>query len=290
MSLSVAAATIEPNHMSARPFLRNSRVDISARKTYDVIDEPAGPDYDALLDSALTHCSTVVLTEQSTGASPKARAVTDQLGPHRLQEGAQGRMLRYRLSRDTVAILKRSARGLYEWCHPELPENLCLLRPDGTPWLVTIAAQRLGYLELTPFEKLLLGRAAPGLAAVLAHRAAQDAILAYFERRYETMVERLGDEVERFSRTVIDEGRDGLVDAMADWLESDEPARVSVALDVIGALSLTELRDEVGAFDRAAQTDTFPVPRVYRSNLVLRERWKAHQRRRLERVIAQLQG
>jgi hypothetical protein len=274
--------------MATRPFLRSTRVDVSARKTYDVIDEPVGPEYDALLESALTQCSTLVLTMRHNGEEPKARAVVDELGPHRIQDGAQGPVLRYRLSRETVAILKRSARGLYAWRRPALPENLCLLRADGTPWLVSIAAERLGYLELTPFEKLLLGRAAPGLAAVLAHQAARDAILAYFERRYETHVEALTGEVERFARTVVEEGREGLVDAMADWIESEEPARVSAALDVIGTMGLTELRADVVALNRAVLADTVLVPRVYRSNLVLRERWKARRRRQLQRVLEQL--
>jgi hypothetical protein len=274
--------------MPPRPFLRTARVDISARKTYDVIDEPTGPEYDALLESALTQCSTVVLTVRPNGEEPRARAVVDELGPHRLQDGATGPVFRYRLSRDTVAILKRSARGLYEWRHPGLPENLCLLRADGTPWLVSIAAERLGYLELTPFEKLLLGRAAPGLAAVLAHQAARDAILAYLERRYETHLDALTAEVERFARTVLDEGREGLVDAIADWLDSDEPARVSVALEMIGTLGLAELRGEVSTLNRAVLADTAPVPHVYRSNLVLRERWKARRRQQLERVMEQL--
>lgn len=274
--------------MSPRPFLRTARVDISARKTYDLIDEPTGPEYDALLESALTQCSTMVLTVHPNGEEPRARAVVDELGPHRLQDRAGGPVLRYRLSRDTVAILKRSARGLYAWHAPGLPENLCLLRADGTPWLVSIAREQLGYLELTPFEKLLLGRAAPGLAAVLAHQAARDAILAYLERRYETHLDGLTNEVERFARTVIDEGREGLVEAVADWLESDEPARVSAAIDIIGALGLTELRGEVSALNRAVQADTAAVPHVYRSNLVLRERWKARRRQRLERVLEQL--
>src|SRR5215472_7494339 len=99
--------------MSARPFLRTARVDVSARKTYDLIDEPVGPEYDALLDTAMAQCSTIVLTVRPDGAEPKARTVAGELGPHLLQETMSGPVMRYRLSRDTLAILKRSARGLY---------------------------------------------------------------------------------------------------------------------------------------------------------------------------------
>jgi hypothetical protein len=278
--------------VSTRPFLRSSRVDTSARKTYDVIDEPVGPEYDALLDSALSQCSTVVLTVREEGLEPTAAAVLDELQPHRQQAGgdARGAMARFALDRDTVSILKRAARGLYAWRHPGLPENLCLLRADGSPWLVSIAGERLGYLELAPFEKLLLGRAAPGLAAVLAHQAARDAILAYFERRYESHLEMLGAEIDAYGRNLADEGRDGLVEALGDWLESEEQARVTVALEAVGALRLHELRGEVETLQRAMTAETVPVPQAYRSNLVLRERWKARRRRQLERVLEQIAG
>jgi hypothetical protein len=270
-----------------RRFVRTARVDVSARKIYDVIDEPVGPEYDALLDSALTQCSTLVLRVRPDDLEPTASAVLEQLEPHR-QPAPGGTVARFALDRATVSILKQSARGLYAWRSPGLPANLCLLRGDGSPWLVSIAAERLGYLELTPFEKLLLGRAAPGLAAVLAHQAARDAILAYFERRYEAQVESLTAEVEHYAKTLLDEGREGLIEALVDWLDSEEPARVSAALEVAGALHVTEVRNEVTALHRAAMTDTITVPQVFRSNLVLRERWKAHRRRQLERVLNDL--
>jgi hypothetical protein len=226
--------------VSTRRFVRTARVDVSARKIYDVIDEPVGPEYDALLDTALTQCSTLVLSVRPDGLEATAADVLEKLEPHR-QAAPGDAVARFALDRDTVSILKQAARGLYAWRSPVLPANLCLLRGDGSPWLVSIAAERLGYLELTPFEKLLLGRAAPGLAAVLAHQAARDAILAYFERRYEAQVE-----------------------------------------------SLTEVRNEVTALHKAASTDAIVVPQVFRSNLVLRERWKAHRRRQLERVLNDL--
>ena len=38
-----------------QPLLRTSRSDVSARKTYDLLDEPTGPDYAGLLECALVH-------------------------------------------------------------------------------------------------------------------------------------------------------------------------------------------------------------------------------------------
>jgi hypothetical protein len=276
--------------MAPRSVLRTSGTDVSARKTYDLIDEPTGPDYDALLDCASAQCATAVLMVHTDAPDPRARAALDALEPHLQERSATsaGALYRYTLDRDTVATLKATARGLYGWRHPALPQDLCLLRADGSPWLVSIAAERLGYLELAPFEKLLLGRAAPGLAAVLAHQVARDAILAYFERRLESHIDTLTTEVEQYARSMVGEGRDGVVEALANWIASGEESRVSVALDVAGAMHLTELADEVRRLQRAATSESAEAPDLYRSNLVLRERWKARRRRQLETVLEQL--
>jgi hypothetical protein len=274
--------------MATGPVLRSQQSDVSARKTYDLIDEPVGADYDALLDCALTQCSTVVLTVPAGEEDPEARAVLDDLAPQLLvaSDSPRGSVRRYALTRDTVAIMKRAARGLYAWRSPALPQDVSLLRPDGSPWLVSIATERLGYLELAPFEKLLLGRAAPGLAAVLAYQAARDAILAYFERRIESHVDALTIEAEQYANSVVDEGRDELVEALAGWMESGEEARVHVALEVAGALRLTELRGDVLALHRT--TELPDEPDAYRSNVVLRERWRVRRRRLIERTLQRL--
>jgi len=274
--------------MVSRPLRRTSHSDVSARKTYDLIDEPVGVDYDALLDCALTQCATLVLMLRREGSEAAAHSVLDELAPHLVgtADTAMGTVNRYALNQESAGTLKRAARGLYAWRHPALPRNLSLLRPDGSPWLVTIAAERLGYLELAPFEKLLLGRAAPGIAAVLAYQAARDAILAYFERRIESHIDALTIDVEQYAHTVIDEGRDGLVDALAGWLASGEEARVHVALEAAGSLRLTELRGDILALHRAVELSD--EPDVYRSNVVLRERWRVRRRRLLERTVQRL--
>ena len=160
--------------------------------------------------------------------------------------------MRYALSRESVTVLQEATGGLYGWQHPGLPDNLCLYRGDGSPWLVSSAGAHIGYLEVSPFEKLLIGRTAPGLIAVLAHQSARDAILAYMERRFETNVATLTEQLTDYARIVIADGREGLVDALEDWMRSGEEARVSAALEVARALRLVELRETVAAMLRAA--------------------------------------
>jgi hypothetical protein len=273
-----------------QPLLRTSRSDVSARKTYDLLDEPTGPDYAGLLECALVQCTTAVLTVPLGEMDPEGQATVESLA--RFQQAktitAAGSLVRYALSRESVTVLQEATGGLYGWQHPGLPDNLCLYRGDGSPWLVSSAGAHIGYLEVSPFEKLLIGRTAPGLIAVLAHQSARDAILAYMERRFESNVSSLTEQLTEYARIVVADGREGLVDALEDWMRCGEEARISAALEVARALRLVELRDTVASMLRASAQDDAPVPEVYRSVPALRARWRIARRRQLDRVLRQL--
>ncbi len=271
---------------AVQPLLRTSHSDISARRTYDLLDEPTGADYAALLECALVQCATAVLTVRAGDLEPGGQATLETLG--RFQQAktvtATGSLVRYAVTRESVAVLQRATSGLYGWRHPALPDSLCMYRSDGTPWLVSSASARIGYLEVSPSEKLFIGRTAPGLLAVLAHQSARDAILVYLERRFESSVAVLTDQLTEYARVVAGDGRDGLVDALDDWMRSGEEARISAALEVTASLRLTELRDTVASL----LDDQAGAPDVYRSVPALRARWRAARRRQLERVLREL--
>jgi len=84
------------------------------------------------------------------------------------------------------------------------------------------------------------------------------------------------------------DGREGLVDALEDWMRSGEEARISAALEVARALQLVELREAIAELLRAALREDAAVPEVYRSVPALRSRWRIAHRRQLERVLRQL--
>src|SRR5579862_3447487 len=281
---------ISLQNCSVQPLLRTSRSDVSARKTYDLLDEPTGPDYAGLLECALVQCTTAVLTVRPGAMDAEGQATIESLA--RFQQAktttATRSLVRYALSRESVTVLQEATGGLYGWQHPGLPDNLCLYRGDGSPWLVSSAGAHIGYLEVSPFEKLLIGRTAPGLIAVLAHQSARDAILAYMERRFETTVTSLTEQLTDYARIVVGDGREGLVDALEDWMHSGEESRISAALEVARALRLVELRETVASMLRDSMRDDGAVPQVYRSVPALRSRWRIARRRQLERVLRQL--
>jgi len=108
------------------------------------------------------------------------------------------------------------------------------------------------------------------------------------ERRFESNVETLTEQLTEYARIVIGDGREGLVDALEDWIRSDEEARISAALEVARALRLVELRETVATMLRASVREDAPAPEVYRSVPALRSRWRIARRRQLERVLRQL--
>ena len=64
-------------------------------------------------------------------------------------------------------ILKEAANSLYSWVQPPLPEDLCFLRSDNTPLLITIAHEHCSSLDITDREKEELEKVTPDLFALL---------------------------------------------------------------------------------------------------------------------------
>lgn len=67
--------------------------------------------------------------------------------------GAEADLFYCRLNAESAHLIKNATGHLYGWCHPNLPEDLCLLRNDREPWLVTITHEQDRFLVLTELER-----------------------------------------------------------------------------------------------------------------------------------------
>lgn len=74
---------------------------------------------------------------------------------------------RHRIAPGLRDAMKGLASRLFEWSHPEFPEDPCFLREDGAALLVTSSEAREGYLLLREEERWVLRREYPHLAAIL---------------------------------------------------------------------------------------------------------------------------
>jgi len=73
----------------------------------------------------------------------------------------------FTLNVSSAAILDDAVSGLYDWQHPELPEDLGLLRSDDSSWLTTIAHEREAFFVLEESEAADLVRRVPGLVLTI---------------------------------------------------------------------------------------------------------------------------
>jgi hypothetical protein len=164
---------------------------------FSLLAEPVGELYYDLLDFALTQCRVALLVQRRQELADAGQEVLRQLAgflrsatqadewPGTKTSGWTATVLRYSYVPACAAVLKRATDRLYGWAQPALPEDLCLLRNDDDPWLVTISDETDGYLCLSPSEKGRLVKALPRFGHLLADersRARNQGVLVEVQR------------------------------------------------------------------------------------------------------------
>lgn len=153
------------------------------RLTFDILSEPVDETYRQLLGQCAAYSSSVLMVvREPNRLTTSAQGLLEDLRPHLLREEKvsewPGTILlkelaevyRYHLNIAVLQRLQTAARALYQWVQPDLPEDLCLVRSDESPILVTIAHERDAYLVITEREAESLLVAIPYLKL---HRRAQ---------------------------------------------------------------------------------------------------------------------
>jgi hypothetical protein len=149
------------------------------KKVYDLIGEPEGEVYLQLLSCLSMFCETLTLVVRGTQANSGCNTFIDELKPFFINSvktcewpgtnlfGHEATLHRFRLNRGLTTILVRFSNGLYDWIEPDLPEDPCFYRADGSTWLATIAHERDAYLEITSSEHDRLISHVPAIRALL---------------------------------------------------------------------------------------------------------------------------
>lgn len=140
-----------------------------AKRQFTISLEPADEVYTSLVAMAPRWCSTALLVvREHLGLSKSGAALMEQLEPFLVDRSnsqtwpgttlfaGSAIVSKYRLEPPVVEHLATATNGLFGWQQPELPEDLCLLRPGGDPWLVTLAHEGDAFIVLqqTEFEEL----------------------------------------------------------------------------------------------------------------------------------------
>ena len=142
--------------------------------------EPSGHLYRSLLDCGLGFCAKAILVVRpNLGLTREAEQLLSDLckqdcevrdgrewpGTILFDEAARVYEMGYGV--DLSDILAAAVDGVFDWQQPYRPEDLCLLRADGSPWLTSIVHERDAFLTLRDEEVAAVERQCPELHAAL---------------------------------------------------------------------------------------------------------------------------
>ncbi|GIV06179.1 MAG: hypothetical protein KatS3mg016_1754 [Fimbriimonadales bacterium] len=144
------------------------------RRQYTLLEEPQGAEYTGLLRTLSRFCQYALLVVRpEIPLSPYGQETLQELEqdiviqearqewPGTRLYGGNATVYLVRLSSRSLEILCQRADRLYEWSQPLLPEDLCLMRTETEPLLVSISHERDAYLLLSDDEKRELLSAVP---------------------------------------------------------------------------------------------------------------------------------
>jgi len=126
----------------------------------------------------------LLVVREDLGLSDRASAVLAELDPFLVRKsrgscwpgtaliGDDALLLEYEFNTPCRLALLRYSNGLFSWQQPASPEDLCLLRSDGSVLMGTVAHERDAFFELTDAEAAVLWDAMPNLPARLIAAAA----------------------------------------------------------------------------------------------------------------------
>lgn len=152
-------------------------------RTYDVVREPRGAVLSGMLRVLASMSSSVLMVvRDDLGLDDAAVALLGRLEGSMIEQrrsgcwpgtelmGEEATVYRFALSDAVVDEVLRASPGLYGWQQPALPEDLALVRSDGSVVLGTISHERDAFLKLGEQQFAELCSAVPGIVNLTAAR------------------------------------------------------------------------------------------------------------------------
>lgn len=154
------------------------------RHIFDFNQEPREGVLRALLTGATTLAATCgFIIQNDPPPSQRAIQLLAELGPYaktsrkvtswpgtELHGESNAVQYQYAFSPLVAELLYEAAEGLYDWVSPNLPEDLHLLRQDGSVLLGCVAHEHDAWLEMQEQELAQLAETIPGLDQLVTAR------------------------------------------------------------------------------------------------------------------------
>ncbi|MEJ8553067.1 hypothetical protein [Tepidibacter sp. Z1-5] len=125
--------------------------------------------YTYLLKHSITKCTEFILVVvPEIELNTNGAKVLDRLKPYlkekkkgyewpgtqRFEDGDPVTIYHYSLNEHSINILLQSADSLYSWVQPNLPEDLCFIKEDGSVWVYTSSHEEMSWVEDESDEEL----------------------------------------------------------------------------------------------------------------------------------------
>ncbi len=143
------------------------------RYTYDTFSDIEGELYHSLLVLAMQFVRLGGFVVRSQGET--INQVLEEFLPYFVEDSlqtdwpgtqlttSQERVTTFELNPVTLELLQQKSNSIFSWILPDLPEDLFLLREDGTPWMGSVAHEGYIFFELTEDESRIFFDAFPSL-------------------------------------------------------------------------------------------------------------------------------
>jgi hypothetical protein len=145
-----------------------------------VVEEPRGEVLRRLIRALGQYSSSVMMVlRDDFDLDESGRALLARLQPHLVERNRrsswpgttllreEATVFRFALNEAVLNILSDASDGLYDWQQPTLPEDLALVRDDGTAILGSICHEQDAYLEVTDEEYGSLTGSVPEIARIV---------------------------------------------------------------------------------------------------------------------------
>ncbi|MFL0194838.1 leucine-rich repeat domain-containing protein [Clostridium sp. WILCCON 0269] len=132
-----------------------------------ILQEPRGETYRILIEYAANRCSQFVFVVNSScgNIQESGLEVLKQLKPYLIKKikhnkwpgtisyGECSLIYHFQCNKNTVSILQNSVNALYDWYLPKLPMDLSFLDKNNNGWLVSVAHEKMSWLNISHEEK-----------------------------------------------------------------------------------------------------------------------------------------
>lgn len=138
-------------------------------KIFDFLFELKAEFYQSIIDDAKIFCDHFLLIERKEiPLNSLGQKILNDLNPFLLKKTEKSEwpgtkllngtawVYEFQLNTESANILKKRAKSILDWQSPNLPEDLCFLRMDESPWLISITHEDDVYLKTTIQEIQML--------------------------------------------------------------------------------------------------------------------------------------